>query len=82
MIKNLPLNAGDIRDTGRRHKRCRLDPWSGRSSADGNSSPLQYSCLKNPTDRGDWRATAHGVTKCQTQVSMHTDSRKIIVRVQ
>ena len=50
MIKNLPLNAGDIRDTGRRHKRCRLDPWSGRSSADGNSSPLQYSCLKNPTD--------------------------------
>jgi len=38
--------------------------------------------MKNPTDRGDWRATVHGVAKSQTQLSMHTDSRKIIVRVQ
>ena len=25
---------------------------------EGNGSPLQYSCLGNPMDRGDWRATA------------------------
>ena len=27
----------------------------------GNGNPLQYSCLENPTDRGAWRAPAHGV---------------------
>ena len=30
------------------------------------ASPLQYSCLKNPMDRGAWRATVQGVTKSQT----------------
>ena len=43
-------------------------PGSGRSSEgnEGNGSPLQYSCLENPTDRGAWQATVHGVTKSQT----------------
>ena len=36
---------------------------SGRSPGGGCSSPLQYSCLKNPMDRRAWRATVHGVTK-------------------
>ena len=27
------------------------------------ANPLQYSCLKNPTDRGAWRAAVHGVAK-------------------
>ena len=31
--------------------------------------PLQYSCLENPMDRGDWWATVHGVTKSRTQLS-------------
>ena len=44
-------------------------PESGRSTGEGNSNPLQYSCLGNPTDRGAWWATVHGVTKSQTQVS-------------
>ena len=35
----------------------------GRSPGGGNSNPFQYSCLGNPKDRGDWRATDHGVTK-------------------
>ena len=30
------------------------------------ASPLQYSCLRNPTDRRAWQATVHGVTKSQT----------------
>ena len=36
-------------------------PGSGRSPGEGNSNPLQYSCLENPTDRGAWWATVHGV---------------------
>ena len=38
-------------------------PGSGRSPGGGNGNPLQYSCLKNPTDRGAWWAIVHGVTK-------------------
>ena len=37
-------------------------PGSGRSPAEGNGKPLQYSCLENPMDRGAWWATARGVT--------------------
>ena len=46
-----------------------LIPGSGRSLAEGNSYPLQYSCLENPKDRGAWRATIHGITKNWTQLS-------------
>ena len=54
---------------GRRCKRHGgFDPWSGRSSV-GNSTPLQYSCLENPMDRGAWRATVHGVAKSWTRLS-------------
>ena len=28
-----------------------------------NGNPVQYSCLKNPTDRGAWQATVHGVIR-------------------
>ena len=34
---------------------------SGRSLGEGNSNPLQDSCLGNPTDRGAWYATVYGV---------------------
>ena len=40
-----------------------LTPGSGRSPGEGNGNPLQYSCLKNPMDRGAWGATVHGVGK-------------------
>ena len=36
---------------------------SGRSPGEGNGNPLQYSCLKNPMDRGAWQATVHGVPR-------------------
>ena len=45
---------------------------SGRSPAEGNSKPLQYSCLENSMDGGAWYATVHGVTKCWTQLSDFT----------
>ena len=38
-------------------------PGSRRSPGKGNSNPLQYSCLENPTDRRAWRATVHGVAR-------------------
>ena len=41
---------------------------SGRSLGEGNSSPLQYSCLGNPMDRGACWAPVHGVTKSQTRL--------------
>ena len=34
-----------------------------------NGSPLQYSCLENPMDRGSWWATVQRVAKSQTQLS-------------
>ena len=36
-------------------------PESGSSPGEGNSYPLQYSCLENSMDRGAWWATVHGV---------------------
>ena len=56
VVKNLPADAGDIRDAG-------SVPSLGRSPGEGQGNPLQYSCLDNPTDRGAWRATVHGVTR-------------------
>ena len=41
----------------------------GDSPGGGNDDPLQYSWLKNPMDRGTWRATVHGVTKSQIRLS-------------
>ena len=41
----------------------------GRSPGEGNSNPLQYSCLGNFMDRGAWWATVHGVIKSYTGLS-------------
>ena len=38
-------------------------PGSGKSPGEGNSNPLQYSCLENPMDRGTWQATVHRVVR-------------------
>ena len=59
VVKNLPANAGDVGSI----------PGLGRSPGVGNGDQLQYSCLENFTDRGAWRATVHGVSKSQTQLS-------------
>ena len=56
MLKNLPANAGAIRDAG-------LFPGSGRSPGGGHGNPLQCSCLENPVDRGAGQATVHNVAE-------------------
>ena len=53
MVKTPPANAGDTASI----------PGSGRPPGDGNSNPLQHSCLGNPLDPGDWWVTVHGVAK-------------------
>ena len=46
-----------------------LIPGLGRSPGEGNSYPLQYSCLENPMDRGAWWAAVHGAAKSWAQLS-------------
>jgi len=59
VAKNPPANAGDTRD-------IRSIPGSGRSPGGGNGNPLQYSCLGNPRDRGNWQVIVHRVGKPDT----------------
>ena len=59
VVKNLPANARDVGSI----------PGSGRCPGIGNGNLLQYSFLENSMDRGDWRATVHGVTKSWTRLS-------------
>ena len=42
------------------------------SLREGNGTPLQYSCLENPMDGGDWWAAVHGVAKSRTRLSDFT----------
>ena len=61
-VKNPPANAGDA-------------GWitgSGTYPGGGNGNPLWYSYLGNTRDREAWRATAHGVAKSRTQLSLCT----------
>ena len=59
--KESACSAGDTGDAG-----SVLE--SGQFPGEGNGNLLQYSCLRNPMDRGAWQATVHGVTKSQTQL--------------
>ena len=71
VVKNPPANAGDIRDLG-------SIPGLGRCPREEHGNPLQYPCLENPTDRGAWQATVHGVAKSWTrleQLSEHVCAR-------
>ena len=67
MVKNPPANAGDTGDAG-------SIPGLERSPGGGHGNPLQHFCLENPTDRGAWKATVHGVAKESdvTKVTKHT----------
>ena len=53
VIKNPPVSAGDVG----------LIPGLVSSPGGGNSNPLQYSCLDDPMDRGNFWATVHGIAR-------------------
>ena len=59
VVKNVPANAGDIRDVG-------LILALGRSPGGGHGNPHQYSFLENLLDSGAWWVIVHRVTKSQT----------------
>ena len=61
LVKNPSASARDARDMG-------SVPGSGRSPGGGHGSPLPYSCLENPMDRGAWQATVNGVTQSRTRL--------------
>ena len=65
VVKNLPAEAGDARDA------CSI-PGSGRSPAEGDGNPLQYSCLENSMDRGAWQDSFQGVAKSWTRLKCLT----------
>ena len=52
MVRKLPANAGDIRNTGQILE-------LGRSPGEGNGNPLQYHYLENSTERGAWQVTGN-----------------------
>ena len=64
VVKNAPVNAGDTGDM------CSI-LGLGRFPGEGNGNWLQYSCLRNPVDRGAWWVTAHESDIMQ-QLSTHT----------
>ena len=64
VVKNLPANAGDVRDLGS------IPGW-GRFPGEGKGNPLPYSCQGNPMDRGAWQATVYGVDKSWTRLSTY-----------
>ena len=64
--KESTCNAGDLS----------LIPGLGRSPREGNGNPLQYSCLKNPMDRGAWCAAVYGVAQSQIQLKWLSSGSK------
>ena len=61
VVKNPPAKTGDIRY-------LHSIPGSGQSSGGGHGNPPQYSCLKNPMDKGAWQPTVHKVAQSWTQL--------------
>ena len=62
VVKNLPANAGDIRDE--------FDPWVGKMPWRQHGNPFQYSCLENSMNRGAWLSIVYGVTKILAENSV------------
>ena len=59
LVKHPPGNSGDMRNMG-------LIPGLERCPGGGHGSPLEYSCLENPMNRGAWQAIEHRVSKSWT----------------
>ena len=71
VVKNLPANARDVRDTG-------LIPGLGRSPGGGHGNPIKYSCLENPIDRGNCRVTVHRFADSERLKRLSTHAYELI----
>ena len=60
-LKKTSLVAQMVKNLSAMRRPRFLIPGSGRPPRVGDGNPLQDSCLENSVDRGDWRATVHGV---------------------
>ena len=58
-------------------ERPEFDPGSRRSPGEGNSNPIQYSCLQNFLDGGVWQATVNGTSESCTQLSNFTSHETV-----
>ena len=67
--KESACKAGDTGDVG-------SVPSLGRSLEERNGSPLQYSCLENPTDRGAWQATAQGLQRGRHSRAQYSTAKR------
>ena len=47
---------------------------------EGNGSPLQYSCLENPMDRGAWEGMVHRILKSQTRLKRFSTQHYVTFR--
>ena len=70
-VKNLPA----IQET------TGLIPGSGRFPGEGNSSPLQYSCLENSMDRGAWLATVCRVARVERDLATKPKRYNVLVQI-
>ena len=71
VVKKPAANSGDTGSI----------PGSERPPGERNGSPLHYSCLGNPMDRGAWRSTAHGIAKESDSTSQLNNNSNILTTV-
>ena len=64
VVKSPLANAGDIRDVG-------SISGSGKYPEEGNGNQLQYSCLRNPMDRGVWWATVLSLRRVRYDLGLN-----------
>ena len=65
VCKSSAYNIGDLG----------LIPGLGRFPGEGNSKPLQYSCLENPMGKGAWQATVHGITRVGHELAINPQNK-------
>ena len=72
VVNNLPASAGDAIDMG-------LIPGWRRSPKGGNGNPLQYSCLRNPMERGTWWTVIPGAQRVRHGLETKPQQQQISI---
>ena len=77
VVKNIPANAGDARDSGSN------DSWVGKIPWNRKSQPAPYSCLENSLensmDTGTWWAIVHRVTQSRVRLDSNREGREFFL---